>query len=404
MSGTLLFAGGGTGGHVYPMIAVADAVREIAPELRLVFVGTDRGMETRLVPERGYELELLRVLPIRGHGLSGALRGIARAASSVPQARALIKRLAPSAVFSIGGYAAGPVSLAARSLRVPVALMEPNSVIGLANRLIAPLVQRAYTAFPESERHFKRAVVLRSGVPIRSGFAPVPYEPRLSALRILVLGGSQGAKSLNEAVPHALAQAEPNVVVLHQCGAAHEAAARSLYAELGLAERAEVVPFISDMPAALAAADLVIGRSGAGAVSEICAVGRPSVLIPYPFASGDHQRINAESLVRAGAALCLTFAEASPARIAAEIAALLNDPARLTRMAARAAALGRPEAARAIAWDLLGLAGVANSERRVAPSPARAGSNAPPPSSQSSQSPQSAQAPARSPLSFQEAV
>jgi len=375
---TLIFAGGGTGGHVYPMIAVADAVREIAPELRLVFVGTERGMETRIVPERGYELELLKVLPIRGGGVSGALRGIARAASSVPEARALIKRLAPSAVFSIGGYAAGPVSLAARSLGVPVALMEPNSVIGLANRLIAPLVQRAYTAFPESEKHFKRAVILRSGVPIRAGFAPIPYEPRLSALRILVLGGSQGAKSLNEAVPHALAEAAPNVVVTHQCGAAHEAAARSLYAQLGLAERVEVVPFITDMPAALAAADLVIGRSGAGAVSEICAVGRPSVLIPYPFASGDHQRVNAESLVRAEAALCLPIAEASPARIAAEITALLSDPSRLIKMAARAAALGRPGAARAIAEDLLGLAGLANSERRVAPSPARAGSNEPP--------------------------
>src|SRR3954469_7350032 len=216
MTATLIFAGGGTGGHVYPMIAVADAVREIAPQLRLVFVGTERGMETRVVPERGYQLELMRVLPIRGGGVLGAARGIARAAGSVPQARALLKRLAPSAVFSIGGYAAGPVSLAARSLGIPVALMEPNSVIGLANRLIAPLVQRAYTAFPESERHFKQSVVLRAGVPIRAGFAHAPYNPHLSALRILVLGGSLGAKSLNEAVPHALAQASPNVVVVHQ--------------------------------------------------------------------------------------------------------------------------------------------------------------------------------------------
>ena len=137
------------------------------------------------------------------------------------------------------------------------------------------------------------------------------------------------------------------------------------------------MPFIADMPAALAAADLVIGRSGAGAVSEICAVGRPSVLIPYPFASGDHQRVNAESLVRAEAALCLPIAEASPARIAAEIAALLNDPSRLIQMAARAAALGRPAAAHAIAVDLLGLAGLSNQERREAPSPARAGSSEP---------------------------
>ena len=378
MTGTLLFAGGGTGGHVYPMIAVADAVRALAPELRLVFVGTERGMEKRVVPERGYELELMRVLPIRGGGVAGALRGIGRAATLVPEARALVKKFAPSAVFSIGGYAAGPVSLAARSLGVPVALMEPNSVIGLANRLIAPLVQRAYTAFPESERHFKQSVVLRAGVPIRDGFKTMPYAPHSSALRILVMGGSQGAKSLNEAVPHALAQAAPNVVVTHQCGAAHEADARRLYEALGLSERVTVVPFIADMPAALAAADLVIGRSGASAVSEICAIGRPSVLIPYPHASGDHQRINAESLVRAEAALCLTFAEASPARIAAEVTALLNDPTRLSSMAACAARLGRPDAAHAIALDLLGLAGLSSSERRVAQSPARAGSFEPP--------------------------
>ncbi len=378
MTGSLIFAGGGTGGHVYPMIAVADAVRALRPDLRLVFVGTERGMETRVVPERGYELELMSVLPIRGGGVAAAMRGVARAAVSVPGARALLMRLAPSAVFSIGGYAAGPVSLAARSLGVPVALMEPNSVIGLANRLIAPLVQRAYTAFPESERHFKESVVLRAGVPIREGFTHSSYAPRLSAPRILVLGGSQGASSLNEAVPHALAQAHPNVVVVHQCGAAHEIRARKLYAELGLGERAEVVPFIADMPAALAAADLVIGRSGASAVSEICAVGRPSVLIPYPFASGDHQRVNAESLVRAEAALCLAFAEASPARIAAEITALLDAPARLFQMAERAAALGRPGAAHAIALDFLGLAGVSDASRPIAQSVAPGTSFEPP--------------------------
>lgn len=369
MTDTLLFAGGGTGGHVYPMIAVADAVRAIAPELRLVFVGTERGMEKRAVPERGYELELMRVLPIRGGGVLGAVRGIARAAGSVPEARGLLKKHRPRAVFSIGGYAAGPVSLAARSLGIPVALMEPNSVIGLANRLIAPFVQRAYTAFQESERHFDPKLVLRAGVPIRGGFEPVPYMPRLDAPRVLVLGGSQGAKSLNEAVPRALAHLASNVRVVHQCGAAHEADARRLYQGLGLTERAQVVPFIADMPRALADADLVIARSGASAVSEICAIGRPSLLVPYPFASGDHQRVNAESLVRAGAALCLSSTEASADRICREITALFDHSQRLFTMAERATALGRPEAAQVIAEDLLGLAGVANPERRVAPSP-----------------------------------
>jgi UDP-N-acetylglucosamine--N-acetylmuramyl-(pentapeptide) pyrophosphoryl-undecaprenol N-acetylglucosamine transferase len=377
-SGTLVFAGGGTGGHVYPMIAVADAVRALSPDLRLVFVGTERGMETRVVPERGYELELMRVLPIRGSGVLGAARGIARAAALVPEARSLVKRLAPRVVFSIGGYAAGPVSLAARSLGIPVALMEPNSVIGLANRLIAPLVQRAYTAFPESEKHFKESVIMRAGVPIRQGFARARYAANAQGLRILVLGGSQGAKALNEAVPRAVAQIPANFSLVHQCGAAHEADARRLYAQLGLSSRTEVVPFIADMPAAIAAADLVIARSGASAVSEICAVGRPSLLIPYPFATGDHQRVNAESLVRAGAAVCLLSSEATPERISAEIKLLAADLELLDTMAERAAELGRPDAAHAIALDLLGLAGIASTAQRVARSTTRPGSGEPP--------------------------
>lgn len=354
---TLLFAGGGTGGHVFPLLSVADAVRELQPSARLVFVGTQHGMEVTLVPERGYQLELVEVLPIRGGGVRGALRGAGRAAASIPEARALVKRIVPEVVFSIGGYAAGPVALAARSLGIPLALMEPNAEAGLANRLIAPLVQRAYIAFSESQRYFGRSITLDSGVPIRAGFAPAPYAVEPGKLRVLVLGGSQGAKSLNEAVPRALALLGQGVSVVHQCGRAHEAAARALYGQLGLGERARVAPFIEDMPAALAAADLVVGRAGASAVAEICAIGRPSLLVPYPFA-GDHQKVNADSLARAGAALWLPSAEASPERLAAELGALLAAPQRLVQMADSAQRLGRPRAAHTIARDLLTLAGV----------------------------------------------
>jgi len=354
---TLLFAGGGTGGHVFPMLAVADAVRRLLPSARLVFVGTDKGMETRLVPERGYELERMKVLPIRGGGVGGALRGIGRAAGSIPEARRIVARLAPRAVFSIGGYAAGPVALAARSLGIPLALMEPNAEIGLANRLIAPFVQRAYIAFPESRRYFGAALALQTGVPIRDGFEPAPYASSPAPFQVLVIGGSQGAKSLNEAVPRALAHLGENIEVLHQCGAAHRAAAQALYAELGFGARARVTPFIEDMPAALAAADFVIGRAGASAVAEICAVGRPSLLVPYPFA-GDHQKLNAASIAEEGAAVWVPSAEATPVRLASELRALFDDSARLGAMASAARGLGRPHAARAIAEDLLTLAGV----------------------------------------------
>ena len=363
---TILFAGGGTGGHVFPMLAVADAAQALLPSLRLVFVGTDKGMETKLVPERGYQLELVKVLPIRGGGLAGALRGIGRAAGSIPDAREIVARLAPAAVFSIGGYAAGPVALAARTLGVPLALMEPNAEAGLANRLIAPFVQRAYIAFPESQRYFKPAITLQTGVPLRAGFEPAPYAAPRGGLRVLVLGGSQGAKSLNEAVPRALSHLGDTVQVVHQCGRAHEHTARALYAELGFGARARIAPFIDDMPAALAAADLVIGRAGASAVAEICAVGRPSLLVPYPFA-GDHQKLNAASVAREGAALWVSSADATPVRLATELRSLMDQPERLTAMAAVAARLGRPNAARSIAEDLLALARV-SSERPIASS------------------------------------
>jgi len=354
---TLLFAGGGTGGHVYPLIAVAEAVRAMAPAVRIVFVGTERGLEARAVPKAGYELELMRILPLRGGGVLGFLRGVRRALGAVPEARALVRRVAPAAVLSVGGYAAGPASLAAWSLGVPLALLEPNSVIGLANRLVAPLAGRAYLAFPEAERHFRPDRILRAGVPLRPGFAPVPPPPGAERVRLLVLGGSQGAKALNDAMPRALATLGGRVEVVHQAGAAAEAAVRGLYAELGV-PHVTVVPFIDDMPAALAAAELVVGRSGAGAVSEMCAVGRPGLLVPYPYAAGDHQRVNADSLVRVGAARVVLNRDADPARLAREIDTLVRDRTLLLSMAAASRGAGRPEAAQAIARDLLSLVGL----------------------------------------------
>jgi UDP-N-acetylglucosamine--N-acetylmuramyl-(pentapeptide) pyrophosphoryl-undecaprenol N-acetylglucosamine transferase len=357
-SRTLLFAGGGTGGHVFPMVAVAEAVKALAPDVRLVFVGTARGLEARAVPERGYALELMRVLPLRGGGLGGFLRGLGRAAASLPEGRALVKRLAPAAVLSVGGYAAGPVSLAAWSLGVPVALLEPNSVMGLTNRLVAPFAARGYVAFADAARHFRGDRARQVGVPLRPGFEPTPYPQPGGPLQVLVLGGSQGAKALNEAVPRAAQKLAGALDIVHQCGPAHADAVRALYAELGLAERVRVVPFIDDMPAALAVAELVVGRAGAGALSEMCAVGRPGLLVPYPFAADDHQRVNAEALVKAGAAVTVPNAEATPERLAREIAELAGDRPRLAQMAGSARRAGRPEAARDVAADLLELAGL----------------------------------------------
>ncbi len=367
MSGPVVFmAGGGTGGHVFPLVAVAHALRKLCPTIRPIFIGTERGMETRFVPEQGFELELLEVLPIRGRGVMGAFRGVMRAAALLPESRALIRKYKPEAVFSIGGYAAGPVSLAARTMGLPVALMEPNSVIGLANWLIAPFVQRAYTAFTLTEKHFRKNVLLASGVPLRPGFDPRPFRVQDGPMRVLVLGGSQGAKALNEILPQSLCQVTAPLSIVHQCGQAHAEVVEKRYRELLLqagraADTVSVVPFITDMPSALANADLVIGRSGAGAVSEITSIGRPSLLIPYPYASGDHQRYNAEALAEGGAARCILESAASVDRMRQEIANLAEQRSQLSEMAQKATALGRPLAAERVARDFLALAGIATS-------------------------------------------
>ncbi|WP_437280684.1 undecaprenyldiphospho-muramoylpentapeptide beta-N-acetylglucosaminyltransferase [Sorangium sp. So ce375] len=356
---TVLIAGGGTGGHVFPMIAVGDAVRAAAPDARVVYVGTARGIEVRVMRERGDDLELLHVLPLRGGGLSGFVRGAARASGVLPEARRLVERLDARVALSLGGYAGGPVSLAARSLGVPVAILEPNSVLGLSNRLLSPIVDRAYVAFPETARALRPSAVRLFGVPLRRAFARAPYAPSEGKLRLLVLGGSQGALALNDVVPRAIARGRDHGVdldVVHQTGRDREGAVRSLYAELGLAGRARVVPFIDDVAEALAAADVVIARAGASTLAELCAVGRPSILVPYPFAADNHQLRNAQSLERASAAVAIAQADATEARLAGEIARLAAAPALRARMADAAAAFGTPDAAARVAADLLELA------------------------------------------------
>jgi UDP-N-acetylglucosamine--N-acetylmuramyl-(pentapeptide) pyrophosphoryl-undecaprenol N-acetylglucosamine transferase len=358
---TVVIAGGGTGGHVFPMIAVGDALKAVEPSARVVYVGTARGIEARVMPERGDALELLDIRPLRGSGLKGFMKGAYFAAASIPSARKLIAKLNAKAVLSVGGYAGGPVALAARTLGVPVALLEPNSVLGLSNRLLTPLVARAYTAFPEVETALNPSVVRRAGVPLRGSFSRKPYAPSGDKVRILLLGGSQGAKALNETVPHALRAlvraGDGNFIELvHQTGRDHELNVRALHTQLGLLDRVTITPFITDMASALESADIVIGRSGASSLAELCVVGRASILIPYPFAADDHQLKNARSLERAGAAVAVPQSEATPARVACEIDRLVKDPALRARMAEAAASLGKADAAREVALDLLHLA------------------------------------------------
>lgn len=351
----IVIAGGGTGGHVFPGLAIADAMTKLA-EVEVVFVGSPRGLEKDLVPKRGYRLELLDVEPLKGGGVKRAVRGAFVAARATWRARSLVKELAPAAVLSVGGYAAGPMALASAVAGAPLAIMEPNGVLGLANRILAPIAKRAYVAWPDVGGRLNAKLVRPFGVPLRDGFEASHYEAGESA-RVLVMGGSQGARAINDAMPEALAAVAkrvPNLEVLHQSGRGQDETLRALYDAHGV--RADVRPFLDDVASELARADVVVARSGAGAVAEIAAVGRAAIFIPFPFAADDHQRANAEALSKTGAAVCVLQRDATPERLGLEIGSLLQDRARREAMANAARRMGRPRAAWDVAGDLLHLA------------------------------------------------
>lgn len=355
---TILIAGGGTGGHVFPGLAVADALTSLA-DVRVVFGGSPRGIEKDVIPSRGYALELLDISPIKGGGARRAAKGAFVAARATLRALSIVRALSPSAVLSVGGYAAGPFALASVLLGVPLAIMEPNGVLGFTNRVLSPLSKRAYIAWPELESRVKRGTARLVGVPLRKGFEPADHVAR-ATLDVLVMGGSQGAEALNDRVPRALASiaAElPNFRIVHQTGRDRDREVRALYTQLGL-DGATVSPFLDDVPARLASADLVIARAGAGTVAEIAAVGRPSILVPFPFAADDHQTKNARALERAGGSVCVPQAEATVERLAKEACAILSSEPLRSRMAEAARAAGKPRAAYDVAGDLLLLGGV----------------------------------------------
>jgi len=381
---TLLIAGGGTGGHVFPAVAVAEAAQALA-DVDVVFIGTDRGVEARVIPQRGWRLERLVVEPMKGGGPTRALRGAILAMRATLGAAAIVRRLRPRAVLSVGGYAAGPATLAAALLGVPVAVLEANSSVGLANRLLAPFAGRAFLAWSEAAPSFRARAVRQYGVPLRAGFGPVAYPPAGATARVLVMGGSQGAAVLNERMPEVFARLASDgardrasegvhggasdrlpVRVIHQAGRDRDGAVRDAYA-LARIEHVTVVPFIEDVARAIADADLVVARAGAGTLAELTAIGRPSILVPFPHAADDHQARNAEALARAGAAVCMRQERADAASLAAELGRLLSDDGSRRAMAEAARRRGRPDAAHQVARELLALASIAERAPRERP-------------------------------------
>ena len=345
-----LMAGGGTGGHVLPALAVARELQRRGH--RVLFVGTRRGMEARLAPAAGFEIEWIEIGGLKRVGAIQSVRTLAQLPASVFKALSLIRRHRPAAVFSTGGFAGGPVMLAGWLSRTPLVVMEPNVIPGFTNRHLAPLVARALVSFPETARWFPRGRSEVTGLPVRREFFALPPKPPGETLAVLITGGSQGARTLNRAARESwelFAAAPFSVELIHQCG-------RDMWEDLSRGFQAtglagEVTPFIDDMPAAFRRADLVVCRAGAGAVAELAAAGKPSILVPFPYAADDHQLRNAEAFVREGAARLVLDREFTGRRLFDEVAALAAGREALARMGDRARALARPGAAeRAADW------------------------------------------------------
>jgi UDP-N-acetylglucosamine--N-acetylmuramyl-(pentapeptide) pyrophosphoryl-undecaprenol N-acetylglucosamine transferase len=344
----VLIAGGGTGGHVFPGIALGEEVVGRHPRNDAVFVGTSRGLEATVVPAAGFPIELIRVKGLKGKGLLDTLVNLALIPGALLRSVAILRKWRPDAVIGVGGYASGPVVLAAWLLRIPTAVQEQNAVAGFTNRLLGRFVRAIFTAFPEAASDFPARKVTRLGIPIRRVLLDNFMRPSTPHDRpsILVFGGSQGAHALNmrmvEALPH-LADLRGKLALVHQTGARDREAVAKGYAAVGF--EADVREFITDMSAAYAGADLVLCRAGATTLAELTVCQKPAILVPFPFAADNHQVVNARSLVEAGAAVMIEERDLTGERLAAEIRAILLDGERRQKMARAAGRLGAPQAA-----------------------------------------------------------
>ena len=352
-----ILAGGGTGGHVIPAIAIAQELRRrYAAEV--LFIGTERGLEKRLVPAAGFPLQFVKIGALNKVNLSTRLKTMFNLPRALFDAGRMLNEFQPDVVIGVGGYASGPAMLSALRRRIPTLAFEPNLVPGFANRMIARFVSAAAVHFEQTAQYFRNPVV--TGVPVRPAFFQIPRKPYVPATpTLLVFGGSQGARAINQAMIRAvpeLMKRLPGLKVVHQTGERDYDQVYGAYAQAGIP--AEVHKFIDDMPGLFARADLVLCRSGASTVAEIAAAGKPAVFVPFPLAADDHQRRNAEALEQAQAAVVIEETRLDEVWLVDSIVALLEDPARLARMAEAARAMAHPNAAKDIAELAAQVAGI----------------------------------------------
>ena len=351
----LLIAGGGTGGHLFPGVAIAEELRAQQPLAAVRFVGTKRGIEARVLPGLGWDVAFIEISGLKTVGAMGALRGLLRLPKALWQSRSLVRAFAPDVVVGVGGYASGPVVLMARVAGIPTAIVEQNSIPGLTNKMLGRVVRAVFLTFSDTARFFAAKKILNTGNPLRLSLVEklraAPALPAGDTRHVLVCGGSLGAVAVNEFASAALIELARgrSISIVHQTGDKGLDATVAAYDAAGIA--ADVRPFITDIAAEYAKADVIIARAGATTVAELAIAGKPTIFIPYPHAADNHQEFNARELVDIGAAVMFRQSELTAEALGAEITALLDDQPRRAKMTAAMRDRAKPDAAKkVVAW------------------------------------------------------
>jgi len=343
----LLLAGGGTGGHLFPAVALAEALKHDEPQAEVLFVGTERGIEAKILPELGWPLETVDIKGFSGKGLFAKIEVMLKMMKSVKQGRGILQKFLPDVVIGVGGYASAPMVVAAKMYGVPVVLHEQNAIPGLTNRLLGGWADKVCVSFAQTRQAFANAEV--TGNPLRGELETIGEADTIPTT-LLVFGGSRGARAINDTICAALPKLQAwqgRLAIVHQTGEEDCASVKERYRTAGWPE-AEILPFINDMAAVYRRASLVVCRAGATTIAELTACGRPAILIPYPYAANNHQQANAEALAVKGAALMMEQKDLTGEKLAAVIGGLLSTPEELKSMGRVSRSLGKTGAARQI--------------------------------------------------------
>ena len=350
----LLITGGGTGGHLFPGIALAQAVEQAYAGSEVVFVGTERKVDRTALSNLGFIIKTIRCQGLKGKSFTEILTALCQLPIALFDSLKIIRQFKPDLVFGVGGYVTGPVILAARLLGIPTCIHEQNTVPGLANKMLGKIAHRVFVSLPGSEKYFPADKTILSGNPIRSSLLAkskeITQHDTTEQLTILILGGSQGARQLNslvlEAAKQCLIHLRPLPKLIHQTGELDEKQVEEAYAELGINARVE--PFISDMAEVYAQADLIVSRAGATTLAEIMVFSKPAILVPFPYAADNHQEKNGRILVKGGGGVMFRQSELTGEILGNEICRLLNDKEMLSKMAEKSGELAKPEATETI--------------------------------------------------------